>query len=65
VHVVSTNAILLHCQLLPSSELDTGIGAVSLRKATQASMKAAIANAHLLPVHRVLSIALLLGLRGK
>jgi hypothetical protein len=34
VQVVSTNAVLLHFQLLPSSELDTGIGAVSLRKAT-------------------------------
>jgi len=48
---------LLHFQLLPSSELDTGIGAVSLRKATQASVKAAITNARLLPVHRVPSIA--------
>ncbi len=30
MQVVSTNAVLLHFQLLPSSELDTGIGAVSL-----------------------------------
>ena len=50
MQVVSTNAVLLHFQLLPSSELDTGIGAVSLRKATDASVKAAITNARLLPV---------------
>ena len=55
MQVVSTNAVLLHFQLLPSSELDTGIGAVSLRKATQASVKVAITNARLLPVHRVRS----------
>jgi hypothetical protein len=32
---------LLHCQLLPNSELETEIGAAILSKATQASAKAA------------------------
>ncbi len=54
------NAVLLHCQLVPNSELDTEIGAAILSKATQASAKAAITSARRLPVHRVRSIASLL-----
>src|SRR5258705_8960403 len=64
-HVVSTNAVLLHCQLLPRFELDTDFGAAIQRKATQASAKAAITRERLLPVHCVPSIAVApVGLRG-
>jgi hypothetical protein len=57
VHVVSTNAVLLHCHSLLSSAIDTGFGAATLRKAAQASVKVAITSARLLPVHRVPAIA--------
>ena len=57
VHVVSTNTVLVHCQLLPSSAIDTGVGAAAMRKATQASVNVAITSARLLPVHLVPAIA--------
>jgi hypothetical protein len=57
VHVVSTNAVVLHRQLPPNSGLDTETGPAILSKATQASANAATTSARLLPVHRVRSIA--------
>jgi hypothetical protein len=54
VHVVSTNAVLVHCQLLPSSSaVGTSCGAATLRKAAKASVIVEIASARLLLFHCV------------